>query len=112
MKRVLSYPVIVATAIFILVVISYSNHFNNGFHFDDMHTIVNNVHIRNLKNIPAFYSDPKMFSASPAHWGMRPLVTTTLAIDYFLGNGLKPFFFQLSTFIWHLLLVILLSETY
>ncbi|MBA4198037.1 MAG: hypothetical protein C0459_10835 [Chitinophaga sp.] len=108
MKRVLSYPVIVATAIFILVVISYSNHFNNGFHFDDMHTIVNNVHIRNLKNIPAFYSDPKMFSASPAHWGMRPLVTTTLAIDYFLGNGLKPFFFQLSTFIWHLLLVILL----
>ncbi|MEL4419889.1 hypothetical protein, partial [Shewanella algae] len=49
-----------------------------------------------------------MFSASPAHWGMRPLVTTTLAIDYFFGNGLNTFFLQLSTFIWHILLVILL----
>lgn len=112
MKRPLLYKIIAAASIFILLLISYSNHFNNGFHFDDMHTIVNNVHIRNIKNIPEFYSNPKMFSASPAHWGMRPLVTTTLAIDYFLGNGLQPFYFQLSTFIWHILLVVLLYFIY
>ncbi len=112
MKQSVRNSIIIAVALFALLLISYSNHFKNGFHFDDMHTIVNNVHIRSLKNIPEFYRDPKMFSASPAHWGMRPLVTTTLAIDYFLGNGLNPFYFHLSTFLWHILLVIVLFFVY
>ena len=93
-----------ALAAFILLLIAYANHFNNDFHFDDYHAIVNNIHIRSLKNIPSFFTDPKMFSADPAHWGLRSIVTTSLAIDYWLGGGLQPFYFQLSTFIWHILL--------
>ncbi|NNU33457.1 hypothetical protein HK413_03480 [Mucilaginibacter sp. S1162] len=44
-------------AIFIMMVlctITYSNHFQNDFHFDDSHTIQNNVYIRNIHNIPLF----------------------------------------------------------
>lgn len=99
---------LVAVGIFTLLVIAYSNHFNNTFHFDDMHTVVNNVHIRQLKNIPHFFTDARMFSADPGHWGMRPMVTATLAIDYWLGGGLDPFYFQFSTFLFHIALCIVL----
>jgi len=105
--------VLILGMILLLVLIAaYANHFNNGFHFDDSHTVVDNVHIRTLKNIPAFFSDPKMFSADPLHWSLRPVVTTTLAIDYWIAGGLTPFYFQLSTFIWFVLLGVLIFFMY
>ena len=96
----------------LILILAYANHFNNTFHFDDSHTIQENTAIRHLKNIPHFFSDPTMFSANPQHHHLRPLVTTTLAIDYWLGGGLYPFFFQLSTFLWHIGLGILLFFVY
>ncbi len=96
-----------AISLLMVLLVAYTNHFDNSFHFDDSHTIVDNAHIRNLKNIPDFFTDPTMFSASPDHYSMRPIVTTSLAIDYWLGGGLDPFFFHLSAFIWHVLLCII-----
>jgi len=96
----------------VVLVAAYANHFNNGFHFDDSHTVVENVYIRDIKNIPAFYTNPKMFSSDPEHWGLRPLVTTTLAIDYKLAGGLNPFYFQLSTFLWFVVMCLLLFFMY
>jgi len=103
---------IIAVLAFALLILAYANHFNNGFHFDDYHTIVNNLYIQNIHNIPAFFVDPKMFSSDPSHWGLRSLVTTTLAIDYWLGGSLNPFWFQMSTFIWHILLCVVLFFLY
>lgn len=103
---------IFALLAFVLLIAAYLNHFNNGFHFDDYHTIVNNAYIRSLKNIPSFFVDPKMFSSDPAHWGLRSLVTTTLAIDYWLGGNLNPYWFQFSTFVWHVALCVILFFTY
>ena len=103
---------IIAIAGLAILIAAYANHFDNGFHFDDSHAVVNNVFIRNIKNIPTFFVDPKMFSADPSHWGLRSLVTTTLAIDYRLGGGLDPFYFQLDTFIWHIALCICLYFLY
>lgn len=80
------------------VTLAYANHFNNGFHFDDFHTIVNNGFIRSLSNIPRFFLDGTTFSSLPTNQSYRPLVSTTLAIDYFLGGG-RRFFFHLSTFL-------------
>src|ERR1700761_4941474 len=91
--------VLLSTALFVVLLAAYANHFNNGFHFDDSHAVVDNIHIRDMHNVPKCCVDPRMFSADPLHWGLRPLVTTTLAIDYWLGGGLNPFYFQLSTFI-------------
>lgn len=97
---------------FAMLLLAYANHFNNGFHFDDAHAVVDNVHIRSLKNIPSFFTDPKMFSNDPQHWGLRPLVTTTLAVDYWLGGSLNPFYFQLDTFIWFVALCVMLYFLY
>jgi tetratricopeptide (TPR) repeat protein len=104
--------IILGLVLLAILIAAYANHFNNGFHFDDSHAVVDNVHIRDIKNIPAYFSDPRMFSADPSHWGLRPVVTTTLAIDYWLGGGLNPFYFHLSTFIWFILLGVLLFFMY
>ncbi len=90
---------IAVLVLFCLLLAAYSNHFQNSFHFDDSHTISNNLYIQNLKNIPSFFKSSETFSSLPSNQSYRPVVTTTLAIDYWLGNGLNPFYFHLSTFI-------------
>jgi tetratricopeptide (TPR) repeat protein len=84
------------------IILCYSNHFENQFHFDDSHTVVQNLYIRSLKNIPQFFADANTFSTLPANRTWRPVVSTSLAIDYWLGGGLKPLWFHLSTFLWYL----------
>ena len=86
-----------------IVTLVYSNHFKNSFHFDDSHTVVNNIYIQNINNIPLFFKDGTTFSSLPSNQSYRPVVTTTLAIDYWMGGGLNPFYFHLSTFIIFLL---------
>jgi tetratricopeptide (TPR) repeat protein len=94
-----------------VLIAAYANHFQNGFHFDDFHTIVNNPFIRELGNIRRFFTDPTIFSIYPDHATWRPMVSTSLAVDYWLGHSLDPFYFHLSTFLWYgvqLLLMFLL----
>lgn len=99
--------------LFILILITvatviYSNHFYNAFHFDDSHTIENNIYIRDIKNIPLFFKDGTTFSSLPSNQSYRPVVSASLAIDYKLGNGYDLFYFHLSTFILFLIQGILL----
>ena len=102
-----------AIALLVVLTAAYANHFENEFHFDDFHTIVNNVHIRDIKNIPQYFSDPTMFSVSPNHYGLRPLVTTSLAIDYWLGGGeMILFYFHLSTYLWFIFLGVIMYFIY
>ena len=84
----------------VLVVLAYSNHFHNSFHFDDAHTIVNNGAIRDVRNVPRFFADATTFSALPTNQSYRPVLSTLLAIDYWMGGGLDPFWFQLSGFVY------------
>src|ERR1700724_4190035 len=88
---------------------AYANHFHNGFHFDDWHTITNNISIRELRNIPLFFRDATTFSAVPTTRSYRPLVWTLLAIDYQLGHGLDPFWFHLSIFALFIALTLLVA---
>src|ERR1043166_3881766 len=97
-------PVLVA----LVLVAAYANHFHNSFHFDDAHTIVNNAAIRELGNIPRFFTDATTFSALPSNQSYRPLVSTLLAIDYRIG-GLNPFWFHLSIFALFVALVFLIA---
>ena len=91
---------------------AYSNHFDNGFHFDDAHAVVENPAIRSLANVPRFFSDARTFSHNPPSQSYRPLVTTSLALDYALGGGLKLFWFHLSTFVWFVVQLILMYMLY
>src|SRR6266403_3465575 len=91
------------------LVAAYANHFNNSFHFDDAHTIVNNASIRELRNIPLFFRGATTFSSLPSNQSYRPLVSTLLAIDYSLGHGLQPFWFHLSIFALFVALTLLIA---
>lgn len=93
----------------IVILAAYANHFHNGFHMDDGHTIVNNASIRELGNIPLFFYDATTFSALPSNQSYRPLVSTLLAIDYRLAHGLEPFWFHLSIFTLFIALTLLLA---
>jgi len=80
-------------------VITYSNHFHNDFHFDDFHTIVNNAYIRDIHNMPLFFKDGSTSSVLPANQSYRPVVTASLAVDYWLGGGYNLVFFHLTNFL-------------
>lgn len=93
-------PIVGALA---LVGLAYANHFGNSLHFDDSHTITDNPSIRDLRSIPRFFVDPDAFSTLPANRAWRPVLSTSLAIDYWLGGGLSPTtWFHVSTFFWYL----------
>lgn len=91
-----------------LVTVVYSNHFENAFHFDDFHTIVQNPYITDIHNLPRFFVDTDTTSVLPPNRVWRPLVFCSFAIDYWLGHGLKPLYFHLSTFFWFLVLLALM----
>src|SRR5206468_11886824 len=93
----------------VAIVLGYTNHFHNSFHFDDAHTIETNAAIRELRNIPQFFRDATTFSSLPSNQSYRPLVSTLLAIDYRLGGGLDPFWFHLSIFALFVALTLLLA---
>jgi tetratricopeptide (TPR) repeat protein len=95
--------------LFVLILAAYANHFQNGFHMDDGHTIVDNPAIRDLGNTPRFFTDARTFSVLPSNQSYRPLISTMLAIDYRLAHGFAPFWFHLSTFSIFVLLALLLA---
>lgn len=96
-SRLLWFAALVAA-----VLLTYANSFHNGFEFDDSHTIVDNPAIRSLKNIPGFFTDATTFSVLPPNRTYRPFVSTTLAIDYALAGGYRPFWFHVSTMLVYL----------
>ena len=91
-----------------LVTLAYANHFHNAFHFDDDHTVVNNPYIRDLHNLPHFFTDARTVSILPSNQAYRPLLTLSLAVDYRLGHGLDPLWFHISTFFWYLVQLLLM----
>ena len=92
----------------IVTTLIYLNHFDNGFHFDDVHTILENPNIRSLRNTGNFFLDGSTISSLPQNQSYRPLVTTSLAFDYWLGNGYNPIYFHISSFLLFLLQGVLL----
>lgn len=93
---------VVAALAFVAVLAVYSNHFHNSFHFDDTHTITENPFVHDLHNLPRFFTDPHTFSILPEHGSYRPIVTASLALDYWISKGANPFWFHVSTFFWYL----------
>jgi tetratricopeptide (TPR) repeat protein len=92
----------------LVVLAAYANHFHNEFHFDDFHSITGNVFLQDLRNIPRFFTDPATSSTLPDHAVYRPLVSTSLALDYRLGHDFQPFYFHLSTFFWFAVQLVLM----
>jgi protein O-mannosyl-transferase len=96
----------------LIVLGAYANSFQNGFHFDDFHTVTDNPAIRTLRNLPRFFTDATTFSVLPSNRTYRPMVSSSLAMDYALGGGYAPFWFHLGTFLLFLLQVSVLYGFY
>ena len=94
-----------ALAILALLFVAYANHFENGFHFDDGHAIVDNTFVRQLRYVPRYFVDATTFSVLPLNQAYRPVLQTTFAVDYWIGGGYRPSIFQIDTFVWFLLLL-------
>ena len=90
-----------AAGLLALVLAAYANHFHGGFHFDDSHAILQNAYVRSVKFIPRYFTDATTFSVLPQNQSYRPVLQTTLAVDYWLGGGYNPVAFQIDTFIWY-----------
>ena len=101
-SRLFSKTLLVLAGVLAAVTLIYGAHVNNAFHFDDSHTIVENPYLRDLHNLPRFFADTEMSSVLPPNRSYRPVLFASLAIDYWLGHGLAPFWFHVSTLLWFL----------
>jgi Flp pilus assembly protein TadD len=69
-----------------LVVLVHAGSLDSGFHFDDEHSVVGNPYLRSLANLPAFFTDPAMFSRNPGSAMYRPVLLVTYALNYRFGG--------------------------
>ncbi|HOK37545.1 MAG TPA: tetratricopeptide repeat protein [Bacteroidales bacterium] len=98
--------------IMLVVTLVYLNHFQNSFHFDDYHTIVENPFIKDLKYAGSYFTNVETFSTMPTNQGYRPVLTLIIALDHYFAKGLNPFYFQLSTFIFFLIQLLIMFFFY
>lgn len=106
------WQIVALVGVLLAIWLAYSNSFQNEFHFDDFHTVVNNPAIRSLRNVPRFFTDATTFSVLPANRTYRPVVSTMLALDYWMGHGYALLWFHVGTFVVFLGEVLLLYALY
>ena len=107
-KSTLSWVVLVLI-LFGGLLLTYSNHFHNPFHFDDSHTTVSNIYIRDLSHWKEYFTDTRTVSSLPSNQIYRPLFTLSLAVDYWLGKGtMDSFPFHVSMFFWYVIQCVLM----
>ncbi len=105
-----------ALLVALVALLAYANNLPNGFAMDDGYNVVDNALVRDLSNVPTFFTQPLGANADDAYsrqinsgyW--RPLVLTSYALDHAVW-GLDPFGFHLTNDLLHALvsaLVVLL----
>ncbi len=91
----------VVLVLLIIILINYVNIFTNDFAWDDSFFIVNNIHIKDIKNIPGFFAEP-----SPGNL-YRPLRSVFYTINYQIWL-LNVFGYHLNSLILHFFVTILI----
>jgi protein O-mannosyl-transferase len=71
----------------LLVGAVYANSFASPFHFDDFHSVSDNVWIRSLANVPRFFTDVAVFSPLQENRAYRPILLIGFAISHAIGGG-------------------------
>ena len=108
-KRHVLTAAVVALALFAA---AYSNSLNNAFNFDDSHVVEQNLFIRDLANVPRFFTDARTFSSLPQNATYRPILSVTLALDYWVAGGLTPRQYHVSQLVFFALLGALIAVFY
>ncbi len=95
-------------AFFLMVLIwTYSNHYDNGFHFDDFHTITSNKDIRDFSNPSKFFTDGTT-GTSKGGINYRPMVALMNAFDYWRAGDYIPSYFHRHIFFWYVVQVMMM----
>ena len=89
-----------ALAIMLATVLVYANSTGNSFHYDDLHTIQENPHIRSLANIPQFFTSPESFSREKDYAMFRPLFLVSIAANY-AWSGFDTYSYHLVNILLH-----------
>jgi protein O-mannosyl-transferase len=81
-----------AVVLIVLALVVYGRSVDYPFHYDDLHSIVENPHIRSLENIPAFFYRPDFFSADARGAMYRPLLLVSYSLNYALDKYTVEFY--------------------
>ena len=92
---------LIVLILFAVILISYSNIFQNEFAWDDQYFIVDNIHIKELKNVPGFFTEPSTGNL------YRPLRSVFYTLNYQIWN-LNPFGYHLNSLLLHFFVTLLL----
>ncbi len=90
----LNKNIIFVALLFLAVFISYFNIFQNDFAWDDFFFITDNIHIKELENIPDFFAQPSTGDL------YRPMRQVFYAVNYQIW-GLNTFGYHLNSFLLH-----------
>ena len=93
-------------ALFVLCLIAHGRSLNGDFHYDDLHSIVDNPHIRSLSLIPTLFTDPGTFSGLSFGGMFRPLIMLSYALTYAVF-GLTPGWFTAVNLMLHMGVVLM-----
>jgi tetratricopeptide (TPR) repeat protein len=88
-------------ALAVLVALTFSNTFANGFHLDDYYRILNNPGITRVNPIWRHFIDPATSASLKSIQQYRPLLPLTLSLNYAVG-GLNPAGYHLVSLALHL----------
>ena len=95
----------------IIIVVTYlvfQNTLENNFVFDDESVIIGNTSIKDISNIPKFFTADEGFHKVIGRY-YRPVVSSTYAIDYSIWE-LDPYGFHLTNIIIHIISCLLLFK--
>ena len=81
--------------------LTYGNSLHGGFHYDDVHSVLANPHIRQLDGIPGYFAGLSSFSSDPQKGMYRPLLLVTYAFDYY-WSGYSTQVFHSTNLLLHL----------
>jgi len=103
-------PWTLAAALFVAGALGlYANGLHGPFHYDDHHGIVDNPYLRDLGNVPAFFTSTRYFSPSePTAVHYRPLLLSSYALNFRLG-GESPVGFHVYNALLHALGALLVA---
>jgi tetratricopeptide (TPR) repeat protein len=97
----------------ILPLLIYANSLTNAFLYDDIHSLVDNPHIRKLENIPSFFTSTQTTSLIVDKGHYRPVLFSTYALSYALGGyDYDPRMFRVFNLAFHILNGLLLFAVF
>ena len=81
----------------------YANSFRAGFHFDDHHMVLDNQNLRDVSNIPRFFTNPDMGSYTLGLKSYRPLTYISFTLNY-AADGYRVRGYHMVNFAFHVTL--------